>query len=69
MRQSFPLARRLSKLPPYLFAEIDRLKQEAIRRGMDIVNLGIGDPDLPTPPHIVRRMQEAAADKRNHQYP
>jgi len=69
MGESFPLARRLSKLPPYLFAEIDRLRQEAIRRGMDIINLGIGDPDLPTPPHIVSRMQEAAADRRNHQYP
>ncbi len=69
MGQSFTLARRLAKLPPYLFAEIDRLKQEAIQRGMDIINLGIGDPDLPTPPHIVKRLQEAAADKRNHQYP
>jgi LL-diaminopimelate aminotransferase len=69
MGQSFSLADRLSKLPPYLFAEIDRLKQEAIRRGMDIINLGIGDPDLPTPAHIVRRLQEAAADPRHHQYP
>jgi len=65
----FSVAQRLSKLPPYLFAEIDRMKQEAIRRGMDIINLGIGDPDLPTPPHIVKRMQEASADPRNHQYP
>jgi len=69
MGQSFPLADRLLKLPPYLFAEIDRLKQEAIRRGIDIINLGIGDPDLPTPAHIVRRVQEAAADPRHHQYP
>jgi LL-diaminopimelate aminotransferase len=69
MRQSFRQADRLSKLPPYLFAEIDRLKHEAIGRGMDIINLGIGDPDLPTPSHIVRRMQEAAADPRHHQYP
>ena len=69
MERAFTLAQRLSKLPPYLFAEIDRLKQEAIQRGMDIINLGIGDPDLPTPSHIVRRMQEAAADRRNHQYP
>jgi LL-diaminopimelate aminotransferase len=63
------VAQRLSKLPPYLFAEIDRLKQDAIRRGMDIINLGIGDPDLPTPSHIIARMQEASADPRNHQYP
>jgi LL-diaminopimelate aminotransferase len=65
----FSVAQRLSKLPPYLFAEIDRLKQDAIRRGMDIINLGVGDPDLPTPSHIVARMQEAAADSRHHQYP
>ena len=69
MGHSFALAQRLLKLPPYLFAEIDRLKQEAIRRGVDLINLGIGDPDLPTPPHIVKRMQEASADPRHHQYP
>ena len=69
MGDPFNVAQRLSKLPPYLFAEIDRMKQEAIRRGMDIINLGIGDPDLPTPPHIVKRMQEASADPRHHQYP
>ena len=69
MAPRFQLAHRLSRLPPYLFAEIDRLKREAIRRGMDIINLGVGDPDLPTPPHIVKRMQEASADVRNHPYP
>jgi len=69
MGDPFSVAQRLSKLPPYLFAEIDRMKQEAIRRGMDIINLGVGDPDLPTPPHIVKRMQEASADPRHHQYP
>jgi LL-diaminopimelate aminotransferase len=65
----FRLADRLSHLPPYLFAEIDRLKQEALRRGVDVINLGIGDPDLPTPPHIVRRLAAAAVDPKNHQYP
>ncbi len=69
MGEPFSVAQRLSKLPPYLFAEIDRLKQDAIRRGMDIINLGVGDPDLPTPSHIIARMQEASADSRNHQYP
>lgn len=69
MGESFSVAQRLSQLPPYLFAEIDRLKQDAIRRGMDIINLGVGDPDLPTPSHIIARMQEASADSRNHQYP
>ncbi len=66
---AFTQARRLSALPPYLFAEIDRLKQEAKNRGMDIINLGVGDPDLPTPPHIVAELARAGADPQNHQYP
>jgi len=69
MKRRFPYATRLRQLPPYLFAEIDRLKQEAIKRGTDIIDLGVGDPDLPTPPHIVKRMAEAAADPRHHRYP
>jgi LL-diaminopimelate aminotransferase len=69
MGERFSLARRLAYLPPYLFAEIDRLRQEAIRRGVDIINLGVGDPDLPTPAHIVARMQEACVDPRHHRYP
>ena len=69
MKRRFPYATRLRQLPPYLFAEIDRLKQEAIKRGTDIIDLGVGDPDLPTPPHIVTRMAEAAADARHHRYP
>src|SRR3990172_5454761 len=69
MKRQFPYATRLRQLPPYLFAEIDRLKQEAIKRGTDIIDLGVGDPDLPTPPHIVKRMAEAAADPRHHRYP
>ena len=46
------LADRLGNLPPYLFAEIDRMKAEAANEGKDIISLGIGDPDLPTPEHI-----------------
>jgi LL-diaminopimelate aminotransferase len=69
MERRFLYAARLRQLPPYLFAEIDRLKQEAVRQGKDIIDLGVGDPDLPTPPHIVRRMAEAAADPRHHRYP
>ncbi len=65
----FPFAERLSGLPPYLFAEIDRLKREARGRGVDIIDLGVGDPDQPTPPHIVKRLQEAATDPANHRYP
>ncbi|HLG22505.1 MAG TPA: LL-diaminopimelate aminotransferase [Candidatus Manganitrophaceae bacterium] len=62
-------ADRIKNLPPYLFAAIDKMKQEAIRQGKDIINLGIGDPDLPTPAPIIRRLQKAADDPRNHQYP
>jgi LL-diaminopimelate aminotransferase len=69
MRQIGEQARRLQSLPTYLFAEIDRLKQEAIKRGVDIINLGIGDPDLPTPVHIVEKLAEAGAEAENHRYP
>ncbi len=62
-------ASRIEKIPPYLFARLDRKKQEARKKGVDVVDLSIGDPDLPTPEHIVRRMQEATADPRNHRYP
>jgi LL-diaminopimelate aminotransferase len=67
----FPIefAHRIKTLPPYLFAAIDEMKQHAIARGVDIINLGIGDPDLPTPASIIERLQHAAADSKNHQYP
>jgi LL-diaminopimelate aminotransferase len=62
-------AKRLQGLPPYLFAEIDRMKQEQVKKGVDIISLGIGDPDLPTPPHIIQALAKAAADPANHRYP
>lgn len=62
-------AARLDKLPPYLFAEIDKKKREVAARGVDIISLGIGDPDLPTAPHIVKALQEAAERPPNHRYP
>ncbi len=62
-------AKRLQALPPYLFAEMDRMKQEQVKKGVDIISLGIGDPDLPTPAHIVEALARAAADPANHQYP
>jgi LL-diaminopimelate aminotransferase len=62
-------ADRIKNLPPYLFAAIDKMKEEAVRKGMDIINLSIGDPDLPTPRHIIERLQQAASDARNHRYP
>ncbi|MDQ2923003.1 MAG: LL-diaminopimelate aminotransferase [Candidatus Dormibacteraeota bacterium] len=64
-----PGASRLGKIPPYLFAEIDRKVQEKKKAGVDVISLGIGDPDLPTPKRIVSVLQEAAADPANHRYP
>jgi len=62
-------AERLKQLPPYLFQEIDRLKAELISKGVDVINLGVGDPDLPTPKHIIEALQKAAEDPTTHQYP
>jgi LL-diaminopimelate aminotransferase len=62
-------SKRLDSLPPYLFAQIDELKEEQVRRGVDVIDLGIGDPDLPTPPHIVDALCSAARDPANHHYP
>jgi LL-diaminopimelate aminotransferase len=63
------LASRLNLLPPYLFAELDRLKREVQQRGVDVISLGIGDPDLPTPAHIVEALERAAELPENHRYP
>jgi LL-diaminopimelate aminotransferase len=63
------LARRIETLPPYLFAEIDKKVAAARARGVDVISLGIGDPDRPTPAHIVEALREAAADASTHQYP
>ena len=62
-------AARLGLLPPYLFAELDRLKKEVQQKGVDVISLGIGDPDLPTPAHIIASLKRAAADPVNHRYP
>jgi LL-diaminopimelate aminotransferase len=56
-------------LPPYLFARIEQKISEARAQGIDIINLGIGDPDLPTPQHIIDRMASTIYDPANHQYP
>ena len=65
----FEKAHRLKLLPPYLFQEIDRLKAELKAKGVDVINLGVGDPDLPTPGHIIKKLQDTAEDPVNHQYP
>ena len=62
-------AKGISSLPPYLFAEIDERKRETEKKGVDIIDFGIGDPDLPTPPHIVEALCHAAKDPSNHRYP
>lgn len=62
-------AERLTVLPPYLFAEIDKRKAELAEKGMDIISLGVGDPDLPTPGHIIQRLKKASETPANHQYP
>ena len=60
---------RLKKLPPYLFVEIDRAKKKARDEGRDIIDLGIGDPDIPTPDFVIEAMNEAMRDPKNHRYP
>ncbi len=60
---------RINALPPYLFAAIDDARDELIARGVDVIDLGVGDPDLPTPPHIVEAMREAVCDPKTHHYP
>jgi LL-diaminopimelate aminotransferase len=62
-------ARRLDLVPPYLFAELERKVAEKRRDGVDVISLGIGDPDLPTPAPVIRALQDAAADPTTHQYP
>ena len=59
---------RMTRLPPYVFGIVNQLKMEARRRGEDIVDLGMGNPDLPTPRHIVNKMVEAVKNPRNHRY-
>lgn len=61
-------AERLTHLPPYLFVEIDRAKRALQAAGKDVIDLGVGDPDLPTPPHILEALTRAAADPANHRY-
>lgn len=63
------VSERISKLPRYLFAEIDKKVKIAREKGVDVISLGIGDPDSPTPDFVVKRMQEEVAKSANHTYP
>lgn len=62
-------ARRLRALPPYMFAELDAKIAAKRAEGVDVISLGVGDPDTPTPPHVVEAMREAVADPATHRYP
>ena len=62
------LAKRLEKIPPYLFTEINRKHNELIERGVEVINFGVGDPDQPTFNHIVQAMHEAIQNSTNHHY-
>ncbi len=59
---------RVKRLPPYVFSIVNAIKMEARRRGEDVIDLGMGNPDLPTPPHIIDKLCEAARNPRNHRY-
>ncbi|HLW59227.1 MAG TPA: LL-diaminopimelate aminotransferase [bacterium] len=63
------LARRMQSIPPYLFADLDRKRAALRATGVDVINLSIGDPDLPTPPHIIAALTDAARNPATHTYP
>ncbi len=65
---SFQKALRLQKLPPYVFAEVNKKKARLLAEGKDLIDLGMGDCDLPTPPAIVKVLQETATEPKNHRY-
>ncbi len=69
MSEMLDFTQRLTQLPPYLFAKIDKIKQEEMKKGRKLISLGIGDPDLPTPDFIINRLILAAKKPQNHQYP
>lgn len=63
------LSKRVEHLPPYLFVEISRKIAERKARGEEVISFAIGDPDIPTPPHVIDRLCQAARDPVNHRYP
>ncbi len=65
---AYEKAERLKQLPPYLFVEIDRAKRKLQGEGKDVIDLGVGDPDLPTPLHVLERLKATADDPANHRY-
>lgn len=69
MSAKFEVSERIKSLPPYLFAAVDSKKREAIGKGMDVIDLGVGDPVEPTPTHIIDQLCKSAYDRTNHRYP
>ena len=69
MSDLFTPAQRLKKLPPYVFARLDELKARTREQGLDLIDLGMGNPDGPTPDAVVAAAQQAIADSSNHGYP
>jgi LL-diaminopimelate aminotransferase len=63
------IARRMQRIPPYLFADLDRKRAALKARGVDVINIAVGDPDLPTPDHIIEALARAARDPATHTYP
>ena len=59
---------KLNRLPPYVFAEVNRIKDSARSKGKDIIDFGMGNPDIPTPRHIVDKLIEAVMDPKTHRY-
>ena len=59
---------RIDDLPPYVFATVDQLKRELRHEGLDVIDLGFGNPDIPSPPIAVEKLREAALNPRNHRY-
>jgi LL-diaminopimelate aminotransferase len=62
-------SKKVAEIPPYLFAEIKKKKERMVKEGIDVIDLGMGDPDLPTPEHIVNKMIEEIRDPKNLKYP
>ncbi len=68
LNMSFEFAQRVKRLPPYLFAEIEKLIKEKRAQGVDLISLSIGDPDLPPPSFVIEALREEVADLKNHNY-
>ncbi|MCM8773004.1 MAG: LL-diaminopimelate aminotransferase [Candidatus Omnitrophica bacterium] len=65
----FEISERLKKIPPYLFVEIDKKKKKLLEKGEDVIDFGVGDPDMPTPSNIIEAMKKAVENPKFHRYP